>query len=121
MWEKIRPVAITAVVIAVAVAAMRLTTTVPYHRHYHDPVYFVLVFVESAISYVAIACFLAIFPWLAVGAIIEAWSNPPPLREMLWLPVYVAMAIAFGIATVAWVIGPFAPSISGYVWDTRLW
>lgn len=65
MWQKIRPVAITAGVVAVAVAAMRLTTTVPHHRHYHDPLYFVLVFVESAITYVVLAVFLGTPAWLA--------------------------------------------------------
>lgn len=122
-WQHINRRALTVVAVVALLASYRLMTTHPPFRDCRDcrdPFYFLILLVSGAVAYVVIACFFALFVWNAVGAIIEAWSKPPPLKEMLWLRVFVAMAVLFGIVTVAWVIGPFAPSISRYVWNTRL-
>jgi hypothetical protein len=104
-------------VIVALCASSRMMATLPAFRHRKGDLFD---WVAGAIVYVVIAVFFGIPVWLGIGALVEAWRKPPPLREMLWLPVFVAMAVVFGLATVAWVIGPFAPSFSGYVWSSHL-
>jgi hypothetical protein len=125
MRQKIQSAAIAVGVIVVAVAAFRLTTTVPRQYHYHGPVIFIFDFVGSAVVYVMLAIFLGsgfYFLWL----LYMSWRKEPPhtFREtasLIWLTVFLgAIGLAFAVAAVAWVIEPFAPSISGRIWDLHL-
>jgi hypothetical protein len=65
MPEQTCPLAITVVVNTVTAAALQLTTTAPYHTHYHNPVYFVLTFVDGVVTYTVIAVFLDIEFYIA--------------------------------------------------------
>lgn len=113
---------VAAVMIASLWASYRLTTTSSAFRRCgdcHDPRYFLIILTLGAISYVAIACFIGFFACVYAGAIIAACRSRT-LREIVWIPVHLALAVGFCVVTVAFIIEPFAPSVSGYVWDIHL-